>query len=306
MTKNLQRMAFIPELESRVALEEDWGCSIFNEYRNSGISEADGHGKISFSIGDGKSFYDRTFPAGSEFLVKRIYVRSGATEYSSVTLAVVNTTDRNISKLKKGNKLYCRFWVKLEDFNNAKFLIKQDKTISKTPTEHANKPVTLGRYKKTKSANYYVKFVHPDPELCFAGKVSGFRNTKKFLGERCPDLVAAGWAEKITTQTHNDSLFPFVSRTVNYYSYTPKKIFSTTIPDDWEENHKTEKYRVEKLSNWMKYQKYFCYDHPLNDEIFIPTDKAERVKLGLLTDKSELIDVPLAGGKLSIFDIELR
>jgi len=303
MTTKTQRMAFIPELGSVLALENDWECSIFKERRNERLYKADGRGSVAYTS-NSKSFYDRTFPAGSVFVIRRIYVRSGSEEYSSVTLAIVNTTDKNLSKLKKGKKPYCRFWVKLEDFNNAKFLVKQDKTISKVPTNHKGAPITLGKYRSRKWPNHYVEFIHPDPEMCFSGERSCARTMPmQFSPVRRPDLVALGWKEE--KMKGNGGFFQPIKS--NYYNYTPNKFFATCIPNDWAENHKKEKFKVIKTRNWLGQEGEFeFYVHPLDNQIFIPIEKSDLAKLGLKNDIDKLIDIPVAGGKLSFYDIDVK
>jgi len=45
------------------------------------------------------------------------------------------------------------------------------------------------------------------------------------------------------------------------------------------------------------------YNHPLDKEIHISRNKKDRIPLGLLTDKSLMENIPIANGKLTVYNV---
>jgi len=67
------------------------------------------------------------------------------------------------------------------------------------------------------------------------------------------------------------------------------------------------KFKVIKTRNWLGQEGEFeFYVHPLDNQIFIPIEKSDLAKLGLKNDIDKLIDIPVAGGKLSFYDIDVK
>ena len=143
-------IAFIPELGTKLRLFADWTFTVHNEHRNHDLLRADGkmklvptymqafghNGPIGPRVQSGvqeqstlnkKSSYQRTLPKGTEVVVDRIFIRKGKSDFSSITLVITHTTDARLlacvghKTTNKPRKTVARFWVKLEDFNDAFF-----------------------------------------------------------------------------------------------------------------------------------------------------------------------------------------
>ena len=104
---------FIPQVGDKIELSKNWNCKIFNERRNSSVFEA-----LGVDVSNQKdSNIDITFPKGTVFKVSRLYVRAPASSFDSITLAVVSSPIKKLSKAK--------FWVKIMDANNMEFDSKE-------------------------------------------------------------------------------------------------------------------------------------------------------------------------------------
>lgn len=100
---------FIPQVGDKIELSQHWSCKIFNERRNSSVFDALG---VDVSSQEGSNI-DITFPKGTIFKVNRLYVRAPASSYDSLTLSVISSPIKKLSKAK--------FWVKIMDANNMEF-----------------------------------------------------------------------------------------------------------------------------------------------------------------------------------------
>ena len=100
---------FIPQVGDKIELSSNWTCKIFNERRNSSVFTALGVDVSNMP----NSHIDITFLKGTVFKVTRLYVRSPASSYDSLTLAVVSSSIKKLAKVK--------FWVKIMDANNMEF-----------------------------------------------------------------------------------------------------------------------------------------------------------------------------------------
>jgi len=141
----------IPELGTKLILDEDWAFNLYNEDRNESLVKAAGFpagcdsspyyayalntAMAAFNAGWGVTLehnqYQRLFyklvtlPTGSILTVDRIYIRKGASGYSSVSFYLDRkSVDENYSIFtnnisKSSGK--CRFWAKLNDVNNIIF-----------------------------------------------------------------------------------------------------------------------------------------------------------------------------------------
>lgn len=100
---------FIPTIGTEFKLSEDWVFDLYHEYRNEKLLE---HFKLLDSSGGYGRFNSReltevTLPKDTIIKVDRIYVKKGNGAFDSVT----------VYALIPGEKRKCRFWVKLNDFN---------------------------------------------------------------------------------------------------------------------------------------------------------------------------------------------
>lgn len=304
--------AFIPEIGTELKLSDDWTFELYQESRNSDIFLADG--KKSCGWREDLKSYSRTLPAGSVFLVDRIYVRKGAKEFSSVTLRLTETTDAVLTRNgtqgprlgSKKKKNYGRFWVKLADFNSAEFEVVNDTSISAAPTEVHNEPATLEIIKRRSSwgLKYWVKFEHEDPELCYEGELTASKLGRTYSIDtiNTPDYPHTMEREQ-----------PSWTRGKVVYHFYPKYFFESLVADSWKKAresdsryHTTVPNKLYGKFGWGHQKTVTVVKHPLEDEIHISTEKKDRLPLGIKTDKTDLVDIPIAGGKLSIYDIKLR
>ena len=133
----------IPDVGFKMTLTSDWTFDLIREYRNtslwdllvSPIDEAvavkaydermwEFNAKVEEAIEQGVTvlqieevkppFVSVTLPAGTELSVDRIYIRKGASDYSSVTFNVLS-----IPNIKKKGRV--RFFASLDDVNNLEY-----------------------------------------------------------------------------------------------------------------------------------------------------------------------------------------
>ena len=109
---------FIPPLNTKLQLLEDWNFALYKEHRNYYVWEA--------LTGTLYRYDDIESPPPIVTLLKdtiiridRIYIRKGQTGYDSVTFTVVDTPNPALKLKKQGGTFEGtrRFWVKLEDAN---------------------------------------------------------------------------------------------------------------------------------------------------------------------------------------------
>lgn len=145
---------FIPTIGTKLQLEKDWWFKLFDEPRNYGVIIGIGaedvfrlqrekfenmshterlilKGIIPYKNEDGEQVYNDYVPFNIEVIlpkftllkVNRIYIRSGAKEYDSVTFTILDCPDKRLVSEKRGglykmqNAPLLRFWAKLKDVN---------------------------------------------------------------------------------------------------------------------------------------------------------------------------------------------
>lgn len=107
---------YVPELGSKLILTEDWSAILYDEYRNN---------KLFTNLGLTQGTWQNpknhliTFPKGTILTPRRVYIRQGASQYSSITFS--------IAKKESPDKRYwgVRFWVSLNDANEIKFELSE-------------------------------------------------------------------------------------------------------------------------------------------------------------------------------------
>lgn len=121
---------FIPEIGTKLTLSKPWTFKLYCEDRNTKFAKCAGvmnfEGNHWWRGGDGSitwngqkysaswdlferlSPYDFTIPKGTELIVDRIYIRKGASNFSSVSFRIAKNKTLGYSG---------RFWVKLDDVN---------------------------------------------------------------------------------------------------------------------------------------------------------------------------------------------
>lgn len=114
---------FIPEIGTRIRLTDDWTFDLHREHRNAGASFLAGWDppkgySFSWAYDEGEPKVAKvTIPKGCILTVDRIYIRKGASDFSSVTFFLRKSKDKAENPFGQG----CRFWAKLADVNNIKF-----------------------------------------------------------------------------------------------------------------------------------------------------------------------------------------
>lgn len=298
--------AFIPEIGTKLKIKEDWTFSLHREYRNKHICIADNE-KCDYNA---KGFYERTLPSGSEFMVDRIYVRQGAKEYSSVTLFIIATGDKVLTKQgtrtqpfkNKGAQHYGRFWVKLTDFNAANFVVTEDSSVPSDAKPQGGDPIMLGRFKKRRRAHWWVKFTHEDLALCFDGEINTWlRNNYIRLRAPALHLVSAGWIEK-SYETSEYSWKTKTHESFTEYMYASPHLVHCLIPRNWIDARK-DVARFQVVEEGFNNTTITVTKHPLENQLHIPRMKKDRIPMGLKTDKSLMENIDVAGGKLTICEV---
>lgn len=142
---------YIPEIGTKLRLTEGWIFQLYNEYRNNAIFQALGTNienlkKITYSQptkwgGTATSTYHEMFlPIDTLLTVRRVYIRVGAADFSSVTFLINDTTHPFLIYNRKKKSSCGAFWAKLTDVNNIKCEIVTDtvKTFGKTIGKNEN------------------------------------------------------------------------------------------------------------------------------------------------------------------------
>jgi hypothetical protein len=133
---------FIPEISTQIKLTESWIFRLYTEYRNNSIFEALGDNvknlkeieipslKNNFYTFHQKC-YEMFLQIGTVLTIKRVYVRQGQKDYSSVTFNLNDTTHPFLirHKLKNKKKICGTFWVKLCDANNIQCEVIKDTSL---------------------------------------------------------------------------------------------------------------------------------------------------------------------------------
>lgn len=113
---------YIPPKSSELTLAADWTFDLFNEGRNNGLIHAM---DIRFPRVDYRAQLDQhhsvTLPAGTRMKVDRIYIRSGQSDFDSITFFITTKDAEQMTCWRRSTQGSIRFWVKLRDANNLEF-----------------------------------------------------------------------------------------------------------------------------------------------------------------------------------------
>jgi hypothetical protein len=115
---------FIPEIGDLLKLTEDWKFTLYQEYRNQLLIKCFSPEYVFKYSETGKIFDDITFPKGTVLCLDRIYIRKGASDFSSLSFFIKESPQDGL----KGK----RFWAKLKDCNKIyfEFIKSQNITLS--------------------------------------------------------------------------------------------------------------------------------------------------------------------------------
>lgn len=108
---------YIPEIKTELKLTADWAFMLHHERRNEPLFKFLGLRMWNWS------FHDKThpppvqvsLPAGTVLTVDRIYIRNGASDFSSLTFRASIPGKKTVTG--SFGKTGVRFWAKLNDVN---------------------------------------------------------------------------------------------------------------------------------------------------------------------------------------------
>jgi hypothetical protein len=222
---------YVPEIGDKLKLTTDWTFDLHWESRNTGL--------IKHFFGEDYK-YDRnhtsprpvTLLAGTVITVDRIYIRQGASEYSSISFyaAVGETGKGHFGKPKNP-----RFWATLKDCNKIEFEVEQSAPNLKLIYDYNVRDIKNGDY-----ASYgYMNNVERPKTALFEGnclKVISARNSQPVLKVKLE--VEIEWKET---------------------EYTQRSILGlSTTRKTWESHYKNPKYTLltmdgKEIGNWKSF-----------------------------------------------------
>jgi hypothetical protein len=143
---------YIPEIGDRLRLTSEWTFKLYREHRNKSL-------RTHFGLDSSTEVDEVTIPSGTVLKVDRIYIRSGASDYSSLSFYA-----EGIGKGSGafGKPTSARFWAKLENCNQIEFEIEELK--SETPKQR-KVFIGSGRYVKFEDMEgYWTHIVYFDDD----------------------------------------------------------------------------------------------------------------------------------------------
>ncbi len=111
---------YIPEIGDLILLTEDWFFKLHYEHRNDGLIAASKLGDLSYHSSwraTPQKPIEMDLPKGTVLAIDRIYIRKGASDYSSITFRIKKCIISDF----EGK----RFWAKLKDCNTIEFLYEE-------------------------------------------------------------------------------------------------------------------------------------------------------------------------------------
>jgi hypothetical protein len=116
---------FVPEIGTRLKLTADWTFSLYDESRNVPMHEFQTGKKWTWDYRRNDPPIPVTLPAGAVLIVDRIYIRNGASDFSSLTFRALLSKDKKSFKAPFG-KAGVRFWAKLAEVNTIEYDIEEE------------------------------------------------------------------------------------------------------------------------------------------------------------------------------------
>lgn len=110
---------YVPEIGDTLWLAEDWSFPLYEERRNDTLLSVivPNYKETKFRNWRERRFNEAhscVMPAGTELIVARVYIRNGASDYSSLTFRIGHCEHKAWRKK--------RFWAKLSDVNRIEFV----------------------------------------------------------------------------------------------------------------------------------------------------------------------------------------
>jgi hypothetical protein len=132
---------YIPEIGDEIVLSKDWKFIVTKEYRNEHLikkflpEKIKGEKTIWHGDDYGKGIGEIIIPKGTVLSIDRIYIRKGASDYSSVTFIIKS----------EGKEKKIRFFAKLQDCNNIEFESRKKKDSIQIKEDYHNR---YGRFEE--------------------------------------------------------------------------------------------------------------------------------------------------------------
>lgn len=119
----MNRLLFVPPLGTRIRLTEPWTFPLYQESRNYDAWFLFANEEIdrwNWSRRDSNIPTTVTLEVGTVLNIERIYIRSGASGFDSITFRVIDGPNKKLLPKKAGGTagVKCRFWAKLADIND--------------------------------------------------------------------------------------------------------------------------------------------------------------------------------------------
>lgn len=132
---------YVPEIGDKLKLTSDWTFDLHWEHRNAGLLKH--FFGEEFRWKDEKSHRPVTLPKGTVITVDRIYIRQGASEYSSISFyaGIGETGKGHFGKPKNP-----RFWATLKDCNRIEFEIEESAPTLKLVYDYNVRDIKAGDY----------------------------------------------------------------------------------------------------------------------------------------------------------------
>jgi hypothetical protein len=148
---------YVPEIGDKLKLESDWTFDLHWEHRNKAL--------ISHFFGEDFAWRAQkaprpvTLPKGTVLTVDRIYIRQGASEYSSISFyASIGAS----GKSSFGKPKSPRFWATLKDCNKIEFDLEKTEPVMKLVfnVNEVKDGWITGGYEPNLSSNNIIKEGH--------------------------------------------------------------------------------------------------------------------------------------------------
>lgn len=120
---------YIPEIGDEIKLIKDWVFNLYEEHRNFGLWEQVTGKKYNPIYNEKMKSVSCTLPKDTILAIDRIYIRKGASDFSSLSFRIISHPVWTNEKKVFGSKQIFRFWAELADCNTIEF--EQVKDITK-------------------------------------------------------------------------------------------------------------------------------------------------------------------------------
>lgn len=107
---------FIPSIGTKLEVLSNWNFTLYEEWRNHKLCVSLGLVRDPFHYSPEPRSWTVTIPEGAQLTVQRMYIRSGASDFDSLTFGL--NSHLTAAKALSLNMPKGRFWAKLHDVNS--------------------------------------------------------------------------------------------------------------------------------------------------------------------------------------------